>query len=128
MKKMISLKHGILSLLLITGVILPAAEPDVPQQKAWRGTAKSGAKAENFKPVLSGDAIVCGNKTVTWSADGEIRISSGKAVRGAHFQPRASGPTVFRNFPKGRPRCRPDATTLLPSGWAESSQDSATWS
>ena len=78
---MISLKHGILPLFLIAGAILPASELNVPQQKAWRGNmAKSASQAETFKPVLSGDAIVCGNKKAVWSRDGQIKIVNAGGV------------------------------------------------
>ncbi|MBO4632704.1 MAG: hypothetical protein J5858_12340, partial [Lentisphaeria bacterium] len=54
-----------------------SADPMPVPQKAWRGNAaKSAAKAENFKPVFSGNSIVCGNKTVQWSPEGRIRISN----------------------------------------------------
>ena len=78
---MIPFKSAILSFLLISGSVLTAAVPNIQPQKAWRGTAKNtAAKAGTFKPVFSGDAIVCGNKTVTWTAHGQVRISSGKGV------------------------------------------------
>ena len=54
-----------------------SVDPPLVPQKAWRGQAvKSAAKAETFKPVFSGNLIVCGNKTVQWLPDGRVRIGN----------------------------------------------------
>ena len=54
-----------------------SVDPPLVPQKAWRGQAvKSAAKAETFKPVFSGNSIVCGNKTVQWFPDGRVRIGN----------------------------------------------------
>ena len=53
-----------------------SADPPPVPQKAWRGQAVKSAAAETFKPVFSGNSIVCGNKTVQWFPDGRIRIGN----------------------------------------------------
>ena len=72
MKKKAFIPCGILAF-TIAGILSAAPV----QTSASQGTI---SKAEAIKPVLSGNAIVCGNKTVTWTAVGQISISSGKRV------------------------------------------------
>ena len=66
-----------------------SADPPLFPQKAWRGQAvKSAAGAETFKPVFSGNSIICGNKTVQWYPDGRIRIGNSNGellVLNLHF-------------------------------------------
>ena len=58
---------------------LNAAEPlpEPPQQKAWRNTETvANFSIEDFKPELDRHSIVCGNKRVTFTQDGAIRLSN----------------------------------------------------
>ena len=79
MKKM----YFILSGIFFSAAGFLAAAPVQPPapQKTWRSPVKTAAsQAETFKPVFSGDSISCGNKNVTWTADGQIRIGNGKGI------------------------------------------------
>ena len=79
MKKLNYLLSVVLGFSAAGNLAAGSVQAPVPQ-KAWRGATKSEVKTETFKPVFSGDTIVCGNKVVTWTREGKIIISSAKGA------------------------------------------------
>ena len=68
----------LLPLLTLISVLTVSADgnPAPVPQKAWRGTKAAAAETAMFKPVFSGNSIICGNKTVQWDPAGRITVSN----------------------------------------------------
>ena len=71
-------KKILLPLLTLTSVLSVSADgnPVPVPQKAWRGAKASAVESAMFKPVFSGNSIICGNKTVQWDPVGRITVSN----------------------------------------------------
>ena len=76
MKNLNLILSGILAFTAAGILSAGSVPPPVPQKAEKSAPCEAGT----FKPVLSGDVIVCGNKKTVWARNGQIKISNGDGV------------------------------------------------